>query len=511
LLARALARRRELAIHISLGASRGRVVRQLLIEATVLSALAGALGIGLAFAAPRLMVGLGFGYSADGFYRLNASFPAEISFYNPDTLVFWIALALVSVTAAVAGVAPALEATRASVTALSAERLSATPAGARWRGALLVAQIAVTTVLLVGAGLLTRAISHAAALNPGFAIKDVQVISVRPEIPATAWSTRSKPFFVGLRDALQSNDVGAVAYTDEPPFWDTNLVMVARRPESPDTIQRILMRRVSRNYFATLGMPIVKGRIPGSDIDSRELVVNESAARALWAGADPIGRTLDSAISRTEFESYIVVGIVKDVPARSMSEIEPVVYRMPHWWPADSTATFLVRGGRSGVGERVRAAATSLEPRVTVTERPMVDYVRESLTTAALASRVAWAIGGLGLVLAMAGAFGVFAQIAEARRREIGIRMALGATQRHIGGLVIRTTSHAVVWGLGTGFLLSLFVVPILRGFLYGLNPFDPLAYASVAAILTLAAGMATWIPMRRAMVVDPASTLRSE
>jgi len=155
--------------------------------------------------------------------------------------------------------------------------------------------------------------------------------------------------------------------------------------------------------------------------------------------------------------------------------------------------------------------ARGLEPQVTVTERPLADYVRDSLTTAALASRVAWAIGALGLVLAMAGAFGVFAQAAEARRREIGIRMALGATQRQIAALVLRTASQPLVWGLTAGFLLSALGVPVLRRFLYGLNPFDPLAYVGVAGILTLAAGVATWIPVRRALVVDPAPTLRAE
>ena len=163
------------------------------------------------------------------------------------------------------------------------------------------------------------------------------------------------------------------------------------------------------------------------------------------------------------------------------------------------------------MGQRVRAVAASLEPQVTVTERPMVDYVRDSLTTAALASQVAWAIGVLGLVLAMVGAFGVFAQAAEARRREIGIRMALGSSRAQIARLVLLTASKALAWGLAVGYLLSLMSVPILRRFLYGLSPFDPVAYAGVAGILMFAGAVATWIPVRRAMVVDPAATLRSE
>ena len=161
-----------------------------------------------------------------------------MSFFAPDALVFWLALGLVSLTAVVAGLAPALQATRDTLTSLSAERLGSTPAGARWRSSLLVAQIAVTTVLLIGAGLLTRAIGHAATLNPGFAIKNVQVVSVQLKIPPTVMSTRGKAFFIGLRDALQNSDLGPVAVADEPPFWEVNLVMAARRPESPDTIGR---------------------------------------------------------------------------------------------------------------------------------------------------------------------------------------------------------------------------------------------------------------------------------
>ena len=509
LLSRAIARRREMAIRVALGASRARVVRQLLMEAAVLSMLAGTLGLGVAFAAPRLIVSLGFRYGTTGFGRITSPDTIDVSLYAPDAVVFWIAVVFVSLTALVAGLPPALQATRANLTSLSAER-SSTQVGARWRMRLVTAQIAVTTVLLVGAGLLTRAIGHATSLNPGFAIKDVQVVSVKPEIPAKAMSTRGKAFFLGLRDTLQDTDLGPVAVAEEPPFWDVNLVMNARRPEETSgPIHQVSMRRVSRDYFGVLGIRIVKGRIPDSDTESREIVVNEAAARALWPGRDPIGRTVES-VSRTKVEHYRVVGVAKDVPLRSMSKIEPVIYRMPDWSPVDWTVTLLVRNS-PGVADRVRAVATSLEPQVIVTERPLGDYVRGSLTTAALASRVAWAIGALGLLLAIAGAFGVFTQAAEARRREIGIRMALGASRQQIAALVLRTANQALVWGLTAGFLLSVLGVPFLRRFLYGLNPFDPLAYAGVAGILMLACGVATWIPVRKAMVVDPATTLRSE
>ena len=511
LLTRAFSRRREIAIHLSLGASRPRIVRQLLMEAAVLSVLAAALGLGLAFATPRLIVGLGFGYAADGFYRLSSPDTIEVSYYAPDAMVFLVALVLVGITTILAGLAPAVHATRDTLASLSAGRFGLTPAGSRWRITMLVAQIAVTTVLLVGATLLTRAIEHAAALNPGFAIRDVQVVSVKPDIPATAMSTRGKEFFLGLRDRLSAAGFDAIAYVEEPPFWETNLVMAARRPESPNTIQRIMMRRVARDYFSVLAIPIVKGHTPDNDVASREIVVNESAARMLWGNADPIGKTLESAMGRTEFWTYRVVGVAKDVPLRSMSEIEPVIYRMPDWLPVNWTATLYVRGSAPDAEQRVRAIAASLEPQVTVTERPFADYVRDSLTKAALASRVAWAIGGIGLVLAIVGAFGVFAQTAEARRREIGIRIALGARPAQVAMVVLRTASQALVWGLTAGFFLSWLSAPVLQRFLHGLNPFDPIAVAAVAGILALAAGLATWLPVRRAIAVDPATTLRAE
>ncbi len=276
-------------------------------------------------------------------------------------------------------------------------------------------------------------------------------------------------------------------------------------------VQQVLMRSVSRNYFTVLTIPIVKGNVPANDTPSRELVVNEAAARMLWPNTDPVGRTLLSAVSRTEFEEYRVVGVAKDLPVRSMSEIEPVIYRMPQWIPVSWTMTVLVRNAAPGVGARVRAVAASLGTRVTVTEVPLVDYVRGSLATAVLASRGAWAIAALGLVLAMAGTFGVFAYVVEERRHEIGLRMALGALPRQAAAPVLRIAARALGWGLAAGLILSVPAVPLLRHFLYGLDPFDPLAYAGVAGILVLAAGTAIWIPARRAMAADPGTTLRSE
>lgn len=506
LLARTLARRRDIAVRFSLGASRARVVRQLLLEAAALSVLAGALGLGFAVSAPGLMLDLGFTFAADGFWPATSVDAIRPSFYALDKLVFWVAVLLASFTTLATGFTPAVRVTRADdVVSFVAERHGSTPGGTRWRIGLLAAQVALTTVLLVGAGLLTRAIAHAASLNPGFTIKDVQVVSVKPDIPAQAILTRGRNFALGLRDALKDGGVGPVAFTQLPPLSDVNYVSMVRRSGE---IHSILTRDVSREYFAVLGIRITKGRLPDSDVDSRQLVISEAAARLLWPNADPVGQTFEIAVSRTEYSEYRVVGVSRDVPVRSMSEIEPVIYKMPDW--ADAM-TLLLRNAAPGVGERVRAVASTLEPVVTVTERPMVDYVRDSLATAVLARRVAWAMGGLGLMLAIAGTFGVFAQAVEERRREIAIRVALGANPRRVAAPVLRTFIRGLAWGLAGGLLLSVLSVPLLRHFLYGLNPFDPMAYASVAGILAAASILATWIPVRRVLAVDPAATLRGE
>jgi putative ABC transport system permease protein len=163
----------------------------------------------------------------------------------------------------------------------------------------------------------------------------------------------------------------------------------------------------------------------------------------------------------------------------------------------------------NGVRLPVRAVASRLESDVTVTVRPFTDFMRDSMATAVLASDGAWGIGLLGLVLAIVGAFGVFANDVEERRHEIGVRRAVGAGGRHIVTLMMRTAVRSLLWGLAVGLVLSLLAAPLLRHFLYGLSPFDPIAYAQVGGILAVATGVAIWLPTRRAISVDPATTLR--
>jgi hypothetical protein len=187
--------------------------------------------------------------------------------------------------------------------------------------------------------------------------------------------------------------------------------------------------------------------------------------------------------------------------------MQPEIYSAPEWFQP----TLLLTSTSPSTIARIQTIAATLEPRAIVSSRPLAAYLRDSLSPAIWGSRVAWAIGGLGLALATVGVFGVFAFAVEERRREIGIRMALGAQPWQVVAGVWRTSEGALLGGLAAGFVLSTAGTPLLRHFLYGLSPFDPIAYLQVAAILAATVVLATWIPARRATAVDPAVTLRCD
>jgi putative ABC transport system permease protein len=370
---------------------------------------------------------------------------------------------------------------------------------------LLSAQIGLTMLLLVGAALLTRAVADPASLNPGFPLKDLQAVSV--EMPRGSDLARWKAFFAGLNNALKGSDIGPAALTQMEPFAIAPYYMFARRPDEPaTTIHQLLLRPVTRNYFSVLGIRIVKGRVPDSDADDREVILNEAAVRDMFPREDPIGKTIVNSGGKGALHLHEVVGVAKDVPVRSMSVVEPVVYQAPL-----VVSSVIVRTPTPGLENRVRAVAASIEPGVIISSRPFGAYLGDSLAMAAIGSRVAAAVGLVGLVLAIIGAFGVFAFAVESRRREIGIRLALGARAREVVWLLLLAAARALRWGVLAGMALTVAATPVLRQLLFGLSLIDPIAWMEVIGVLAAAIGLATWIPARRAVSVDPVATLRSE
>ena len=488
-LAKTVARRDEIAIRLSLGASQSRVARQLITEVLVLSLVAGLVALYLAAIVPSLLI------------RLSGSEVLNAAHLAPDALVFLFTLVMSMVACAVASVGPVLRVTRAAAIGSGKDKALAGPSSHRLRVSLLATQIALSTVLLLGAALLTRAISHAMSLDPGFAAADIQQIAV--EVPRSA----AADALPRIRETLTAAGLPPTAFSSLRPITTFSMEIDVRHPnQGAEKKRRLELRPVSASYFGVLGIRFRSGRPFDDRVSSRELVVSESAARLLWPNEDPIGKQILTESNDKPAESREIVGVVADVATTRLTEVEPVIYQ-----PMHLGNVVLVRDLSPAVSARIKDLVESTVLGASSYSRPMVDELRDSLTDLVMGSRIAWVIGGLALVLAMLGAFGVFASMVEERRREIGVHMALGARRSQVVQLVLGGATRPVLAGLGAGLTLSLIVTPLLRRALYGMSPFDPIAYLEIAAILLASSLAATWIPAARATRVEPAITLRGD
>jgi putative ABC transport system permease protein len=488
-LAKTVARRDEIAIRLSLGASRSRVARQLITEVLVLSLVAGLVALYLAVTVPALLI------------RLGGSEIRNAAHLAPDALVFFFTLLMSMVACGVASVGPVLRVTRAAAIGSGKDRALAGPSSHGLRVSLLATQIALSTVLLLGAALLTRAISHAMSLDPGFDAADIQQIAV--EVPRSA----AADALPRIRDALTMAGLPPTAFSSLQPITTARMEIGVRHPNQEAQKNRTLaLRPVSASYFGVLGIRFLTGRSFDDRVSGRELVISESAARLLWPNEDPIGKRLLTGASDKRPESHEIVGVVVDVATTTLTEVEPVIYQ-----PMRLGDVVLIRDPSAAVSARIKDLVESVVPGASSYSRPLIDEVRDSLTNLVIGSRIAWVLGGLALVLAMLGAFGVFASMVEERRREIGVRMALGASGCQVVQLVLHGATLPVLAGLASGLALSLVVTPLLRRSLYGMSPFDPIAYLEIAAILLASSLVATWIPAARATRVEPAVTLRGD
>ena len=492
-LARGLARRREIATRLSLGASRARVVRQLLTEGLVLACGAGALAFGVAAVLPRAV----FNFMGE---EIPPYLAARIV---PDTTILVFTLGVCVAACLAFALAPALHATRIAIPLGVLDRGATRATRFHLRSILLATQIALCTVLLAGAGLATRAISHAMRFDPGFKVQGVDVVSAA--FPAGTSIKERENLIQQTLTQMAAIGGDPVAVAEVGPMDSAPFVMYMGLPhKSPAEFETVLQRRVSTRYFDVLAIPLVGGRMFQSNTAS-EVVVNEAFVRVYWPGDNVLGqpvRDVDRAggIRRT----YTIVGVVRDTYLTGLERIDPIIFA------PSSLGAFLTRGGPASV-ERIRATAASLDPRAVITTRPLLDNVRDYLERSRTGAALAWAIGLLGLTMATVGVFGVFAYAVEERRREIGLRLALGATSKQIVSMLVSSSGGAMLLGVGAGLLLSLGCGPVLRSYLYRLSPLDPVAYGMATLILAGAAALATVIPARRACRLDPARTLRED
>jgi putative ABC transport system permease protein len=488
LLARAYARRTEIAVRLSLGAGRARIVRQLLTEAFALAAAAGVLGLAIAQVLPKLVLhGVG---EAEGL-----SFPT-------DHRVLLYALTLATLACVVAGLAPALQGTREAMGATLKAPQTAPVHRTRLRSALLAAQVAIAMVLLVGAGLLTRGIETALDQDLGFSMDDVQVVSF--EAPRALSASSASAFTMQLVtqvEALAGPDRTAVTpmipmELGHGPF---------RLPEDAPTRTRVsATQTVSSGYFELLRIPIVTGRAfaPGDDPE-RVAVVNETFARSVWPDGTPLGRRIDWRGAEHE-----VIGVVRDARLGSWESVEPTIFGMAG---PIGVPRVLVRDTGDGLAQAVVATAAHIDPRLRASVASLSGQYDQRLNMSRLGARTAGGVGLLALALATLGLFGVFAYSVQQRTREIGVRIALGARAVDIFGIVLSTASRALLIGLAVGVAGAVAGARLLRHLLYGLSPFDPATYLGVGVVLVAVGALATWLPTRRALRVDPTVALRYE
>jgi putative ABC transport system permease protein len=514
MLARAAARQKELAIRKALGAARGRVLRQLLAESMVLAGLAVVLGIAIAAAC--------FGYLAR---LLPDTIPASTGL-GLDARVLALTVGAALATVLLFGAGPAFAAARRDFGAAFGRTVGAHGTKARrMRGALVVAEIALTVVLLAGAGLLLR--SHAAvlAVDPGF-VADGLLVADTPlsQSRYAADADRDAFYRRALERVRALPGVESAGFTNFAPLVlkGGRAVMVRedRRPlPRPEELMRLLAnnRAVSAGYLETLGVPLVSGR----SIDARDTrestpvaVINEAMANAHWPGEEALGRRFGIGLGSTLFT---VVGIVEDMRQVGLDEPPfPEVYL-----PLDQvTGTFMwpqqlvlrTSGDPLALAPAVRRAIWDIDADQPVSNaRTMTEIVDGELANRDTQLTLIGTFALLALVLAAVGLYGVLSYAVSQSASEIGLRMALGAQRQRVVGAIMRQALVLAVVGIGIGLIAAALLTRTIQSFLFGVSPADPLTAAAVTGVLLAVAALAAFVPARRAASVDPAVTLRAD
>jgi putative ABC transport system permease protein len=486
LLARAAARQSEIALRMAIGAGRRRIVRQLLIEAAVLAAAAVALSLPLAYVLPGAALRL-----------MGQTLPTGLSF-APDgnVLVYAVGLALLCTVAF--GLAPALQATRADLIGAIKGRGTATARRSRLRGVSLGAQVAVSVALLVAAGLLVRGVEFARNVDFGFRIDGVSAVAVT--LPPNVYAPEAE---AGLFDTVVSR------LDSTEPVGVSFLMPLGERHEfagagcADATFVRTHM--VTPGFFDVLRIPFVDGRnMSPADAPRNAVVVNEAFARLCSPGQSLAGQT--QSIGGRQLE---IVGVVRDAQLHGTGGVDPIVF-MP-FAPGPVFRGEAVLLLPASLAERAAGIVRGLDPRATAEVVEMREQVERWLGDSAGLARMAGTIGLLALLLAAVGIYGVFSYYVEQRRREIGVRIALGARPGQVIALVVRQNAPALLGGLAAGLLIAVGESIVLRGELHGLSSADPFAYLGVLLVMLLTGIAASVLPARRAARTDPNSVLHYE
>jgi predicted permease len=505
LLARATTRQREMAIRGALGAGRGRLVRHLLTENVTLFAIGGAAG---------LVVG-GWVAALLGRIRLPPPEDAVALDLSIDWRVAAFAFLVALGAGLIVGILPALQGARGDLTRKLKEGASPGVRRARLRSAFVAAQIAVSLLLLVTAGLFVRTLQTALATDTGYAMERVVVASVNLQ-PHGYDVPRVAAFYGDLLERLESHPgiEAATLSVFAPLSGNSSSITLSLPGVGGDAPRELSVRAdvVGPGFFETMGLPLIAGRgieaRPGEE--ARVAVVNETMAAELWPGENPIGRTVPAYGAELE-----VVGVARDARYETVTEeaTPPVLY-VPMAVNPSYQMNVIARGrGETGAAlAAIRAELRALDPAVAPQNpRPYATVVDGTLFEQRVASTLIGGFGLLGLGLAAIGLFGVMLYQVSQRTREIGVRLALGANARHVVRMVLARSFVLVAIGIALGLAGALGASRLLSGMLYGVSPTDPLTFVAAPLVLVAVALLAAWIPARRAARVDPMIALRAE
>ncbi|HEV8581937.1 MAG TPA: ABC transporter permease [Thermoanaerobaculia bacterium] len=519
LLARSAARARELAIRSALGAGRGRIVRQLLTECAVLALISGALGVLLALWGVRVLVTM----SPPNVPRLEQ---AEV-----DATALAFALALSLACSFIFGLIPALRAARGSVSGTLREGGRGFAGGGRdWlRSGLLSAEVALSVLLLAGAGLLIRSALELQRVRPGF--DPAGVVTARIALPATEYKEAERVVATFERFAGEAGEIPGVrfaALSSQIPMGrgdSTNGLVPEGKPNAIENAVDSRLCIITPDYFRTLGIPIVRGRAFTAD-DRRGaqkvMIVNETLAAALFPGEDPIGRRVSCCEPGPDGgpDYKLIVGVARDLRSRGLAQEIPAEFYLPieqapavAWDWVQRSMYLLARtsGNPETAVSPLRRLTAGIDPDVPLYNAlTMEQRMKDSLATARFNTLLLTLLGCFGLLLAAGGIYGVAAYFVTQRTAEIGVRMALGATRRDVLRLVLWRAILPVAAGVILGLVASVAATRVLTASLVGVEPTDPLTLAAVIIVLVSTALLASAVPARRAASVDPTRALQA-
>ncbi len=508
LLARAEDRRKEIAVRLALGAGRAALVRQLLVETTLLALLGGAAGFLLASWTVGLLM------------SFQPPLPIPVSFdVSLDRTVLWFT-AGVSVLAGIAfGLAPALQATNPDVAPTLKDE--GTGGGRRrrltLRNGLVVVQVAFSLVLLIGAGLFVRSLQKAQQIDPGFDTGPAAVLWPVPEMSGYETNEERYEFYRALEERLLAHpDIDAVAQADLLPLGagvQTRSYVIPGSPsDAPDGHHDVDNASVRPGYFDAMGIPLLRGRdFTEADVDGEEsAIVSRAFAERFYPGQEIVGRVIEN---RTG-SPIRIVGLVGDVKVRTLGEEpRPYVYHMSgHGAVPGMQVVVRGRGTDRALLEAARGVLREVDPDVVVIDvKTMSEHLALMLFPPRMAALLLSVFGGLALTLAAVGIYGVVSYAVSKRTRELGIRMSLGASAADVVRMAVGGGMRLVMIGGVVGVLLSAAVTWAIAGFLYGIGTTDVVTFAAIPGLLSAVALFAAYLPARRASAVDPVRALRSQ